>query len=122
MIAVAMRVAMLVVVLALVVMVMGVLGGKYESRRNVLRSPKNEAKGHPVLLRLDSLIHSRKFLINLSSSKLRALVILIYSLLAEANSWSPPTNVFCNTSLIDLTGIKVMALRTAGDNSVRSRS
>lgn len=52
MIAVALRVVVLVVVLALVVMVMGVLGGKYESRRNVLRSPKHEAKGHPVLLRL----------------------------------------------------------------------
>lgn len=52
MIAFAMQVVVLVVVLALVVMVMGVLGGKYESRRNVLRSPKHEAKGHPVLLRL----------------------------------------------------------------------
>lgn len=50
MIAVAMRVAVLAVVLALVVMVMGVLGDKYERRRNVLRSPKHDAKGHTVFL------------------------------------------------------------------------
>lgn len=50
MIAVAMRVVVLAVVLALVVMVMGVLGGKYESCRNVLRSPMHEAKGHTVFL------------------------------------------------------------------------